>query len=330
MGRRLSPEEIAERAQSHIERVESPEWTYIKPLSDAADSWLDFTTNPEGRYRLGLDEIDIMTRGFGRGELVFITGKPFSGKTQVVLNAIANNPEARTLIYTLDEPRELVFAKLAALTTGINSDELERRVRAGDAFAVDAVRKVAIERIPSLFIVDDSLTLGQMTDAKNEATIAWGAPPDLVVIDYLELLPGEGVDQKAQGLKRWCKNADVPVICLHQASRGSSERGKPGGMDAMRFGGTAEATFVIEVFRKREDEDLDPHERRYHQDTVTINLAKCKRPPGKVGMHDFHMDEETGLITSNAPMVQPRPRTVKGKPQRNWAERALSDQLGVT
>jgi replicative DNA helicase len=303
----LSSEELEARLEALNGESSGPAFQFIEPLDQAAESWIDYTTNPEGRFRLGLDEIDIMTRGFGRGELIFVTGKVQSGKTQLVLNAIANNPKSRTLIFTIDEPSELVFTKLAALASGISSEEMEARVKAGDMHYTDLVRHIAPEELPNVFIVDRQLTLGQMLDAKAEAESAWGAPADLVIVDYLELLPGDSVDAQAQGLKKWAKEADVPVLCLHQASRSGSDRGKPGGMDVMRYGGTAEAIMVLEVFRKREDEDLDAHELRRHQDTVTINLCKNKRPPGKIGMVDFHMEEATGRISSlNEPARPPK------------------------
>jgi hypothetical protein len=134
------------------------------------------------------------------------------------------------------------------------------------------------------------------------------------VFDYLELLPGDdgsdGVVAKAQAVKRWTKNANVPVICLHQASRSSGARGQAAGLNAMRYGGESEAIFVIEAFRKREDESMDDFDRRRHANTLSINLAKNKRPPSKVGMFDVFMDPATGAVRS----LQPDDMVVTGVP----------------
>ena len=72
-------------------------------------------------------------------------------------------------------------------------------------------------------------------------------------------------------------------------------------MSGLRYGGETEAIFVVEVYRKREDTDLDESERAYHENTVTVNVAKNKRPPCRVGEHDLFIDGKTGRIRSIMP-----------------------------
>jgi replicative DNA helicase len=164
----------------------------------------------------------------------------------------------------------------------------------------------------------------QMTDALNEAQEYWGDTADMAMVDYLELIPGgddaQGVVAKAQEMKRWTKNADIPVICLHQASRSSGNRGQAAGMNAMRYGGESEAIFVIEAFRKREDESLDDWERRRHANTISVNLVKNKRPPSKVGIFDAHLDPATGLIRA----LQPDDMVVVGVPMQTAAQAVMA------
>ena len=304
----LSPEDIRARIQARqagdvaaTEAVAEQSYQYVRPFSTAADGLIEFVQNPEGRFYLGLHNVDAMTRGFGRGELAYITGRAHSGKTQVVMNAINNNPEAKILFFTPDEVSELILAKLVALRHGLNSEFVEERIKAKDKEVVDLVRRTASVDFRNLIVIDDSLTTSQMARALDEARDYWGTHGDAVIIDFLELVPGEGdvagVTAKSQAIKRWTKQAQLPVICLHQASRSSGDRGKAAGMGAMRYGGETEGLFVIEVFRQRENEDLEGWEREFHQDTVTINVDKNKRPPCKTGQVDYHMDPETGLIS---------------------------------
>lgn len=278
-------------------------YTYVKPLTDAAANYVELTQNPTGRFMLGIPEVDAKTRGFGKGELAYVCGRAHAGKTQVVLNALVHNPDARILWFTPDEVAELILVKLVALAHGIDAEEIERRVKDKDPYTVDLVQRVAAEEFKNLIVVDSSLTLAQMFDALTEAREMWGQDADVVVVDFLELIPGdgdgtEGVQAKSQGMKRWCKNANVPVICLHQSSRSSAPRGQAAGMSGMRYGGENDAIFVIEVYRKREDESSDDFERRRHEDTVTVNVCKNKRPPCHVGEVDLYLDPLVGRIRS--------------------------------
>jgi replicative DNA helicase len=294
---------IANRRKNSIkETTEEAErkYQYVRPFTTAADGLIDYAQNPEGRFMLGMRDIDAMTRGFGRGELIYVTGRAHSGKTQVVLNAISNNPTKRVLLFTPDEVSELVLSKLVSMHYGISAEDVEAEIKKGNQQTVDMVRKAAAHDFKNLLVIDDSLTLGQMARAYDEAVDFWGGPADLVVVDFLELIPGEdgadGVVAKSQALKRWTKQANVPVLCLHQASRSSGSRGQSAGMNAMRYGGETEAIMVLEVYRKLEDESLDEFDRKRHANSLTVNLCKNKRPPSKKGEVDLYMDPENGQI----------------------------------
>lgn len=296
MAELLSAEEI----EARIKGLPAP-YAYVRPLAEAAESYIDFTQNPTGRFMLGIPEVDAMTRGFGKGELAYVTGRAHAGKTQVVLNALVHNPKARILWFTPDEVAELILVKLVALAHGVDAEEIEYLVKNKDAETVELVRHVAAEQFRNLVIVDASLSFSQMWDALVEARKFWGADADAVVVDFLELLLGdgegtEGVQAKSQAMKRWTKNANVPVVCLHQASRGSAPRGQAGGMGSMRYGGENDAIFVLEVYRKREDDSLEDRERSRHENTVTVNVCKNKRPPCHVGEVDLYLDPTVGRI----------------------------------
>jgi hypothetical protein len=86
------------------------------------------------------------------------------------------------------------------------------------------------------------------------------------------------------------------MFCVHQPKRTGANRGQTIGMDDMANAGETEATYVLGVYRKREDEWLEMDERRRMWNTVSVNISKNKRPPCKVGSFDFHLEERTGLI----------------------------------
>lgn len=304
----LTDEEIAARIEAARNQAAPTKtlYRYVRPLTEAAESLIEYVTNPEGRFYLGLAEIDMAIRGFGRGELAYVTGRAHSGKTQLILNGINNNADKRILFFTPDEPKELVLSKLVSLWAGVNAEEVEEGIRQQDKRTLDLVRSAASERFPNLYVIDDALTLGQMADALKEAEDSWGDRAELAVIDFLELVPGESddrqaVEHKSQALKRWVKDCNVPTLCLHQASRGSGGHGQALGMDALRYGGENDAIYVLAVWRKKDDPSLDAWQRQQHETTITVGVVKNKRPPCRRPTHDFWFDPLTGRICDAPP-----------------------------
>ena len=99
------------------------------------DNLIGFIRNPSERWYLGYPEIDLATRGVGRGEVLMVVGRSHTGKSQMLLNGIVtnlvNNPEAHVVIFSLDEPRELVAMKLFCLLHARSSTDVEESIKAG-------------------------------------------------------------------------------------------------------------------------------------------------------------------------------------------------------
>lgn len=307
-----------------VERV-ATRYRYVRPFAASADALIDYLQNPEGRFMLGLREIDVMTRGFGRGELCYITGFAHSGKTQLFLTGLVNNRHRPVVLFTLDEPSELVLAKLVSLRKGWNFEWVEAEIKAENKDVIRQVRDVAATDFANLVVVDESLSLGQMADAMKEAEDFLQRKVDAVGIDYLDLLrDGDDTEGKSQAVKRWTKDHDVATICVHQGGKGESAKGQPITLATMRFGGHAEAIFVLGCRRKRDDESLDEWERTQHADTISVSVVKNKRPPSKRGEHDYLLDPESGLIH---PRPEPAPTGVAAAVKvRQEARYGLQDE----
>lgn len=293
----------AER-DAEVEQEAAKRYRYVRPLTEAADSLIEYLQNADGRIMTGLREIDVMTRGFGAGELVYIIGYSHSGKTQLMLTTILHNRDKPIVFFTADEPAELVLTKLIAMRTRSNAERMEERVKAGDPDACDRIRRIARHDFSNLIIVDQSMSLSDMSTAVEEAQDYWQAPVAAVGFDYLELLRSDTpeVERKSQEFKAWAMSQSFPSLVLHQGSRGNSAGGQKLTMRSGKFGGEQEAIFLIGVRRARDnDEGCSPLE----VDTVDISLLKCKRPPSKIGEHRYYMEPSSGLIL---PMeAQPEP-----------------------
>jgi len=292
------------------------------PLAEAADSFVRWAQSPQDRVHLGINQIDKELRGIAPGEIAMMLGFAHGGKTLLLLHTLRNNRDKHIAMFIPDEPRQLVLTKLACMHHGIDARELEARVAADDKEAIDLLRRTAEEDFPHLAVFDQPLTSSDMERAYNEVCDVWGQVPELVVVDYLDLVEaGETVPDKATFLKGFGRRHDIPMLVLHQTSRTAGADGKKMTMSSGSYGGEQQATSIIGVRRKKYQiaaeineliEKLDRshseraqdrldylrHEARIHEHTVTVSLLKNKRPAGQlVDDIDFELDPRTGRLT---------------------------------
>jgi hypothetical protein len=295
----------------------APVFEHVRPLSDARKRFVR-EAQSNRRLMLGWDVFDREMRGVSPGHLMMLTGYSHSGKTLVALNILHANRTKRIALFTPDEPAPLVLTKLASMVFGIPARQLEEQVRDADHTALRMLDEV-VEEFPNLLIFDRPLTPKLMRQSYTEACEHWGDVGDLAVIDYLDLVrAGESVVTKADAIKAFGTEHDVPLMVLHQTSRSAGTNGRPMRIDSGNFGGETWATFQLGIWRKRnaivgelyelaqrtQDEwvrwrtEYLRAELPRHEYTLTVNLNKNKRPGGRLieeGV-DFELSLDTGHL----------------------------------
>lgn len=297
------------------------EYRMYTPLAEAADSFVRWAQSPQERVHLGITRIDQELRGIAPGEVCMMLGFAHGGKTLLLLHALRNNRDKHIAMFIPDEPRQLVLTKLTCIHHNIDARELERRVAQDDQEAINLLRSTAEEHFPNLAVFDQPLTSSDMERAYGEVCDVWGQAPDLVVVDYLDLVEaGETVPDKATFLKGFGRRHDIPMLVLHQTSRTAGADGAKLTMSSGSYGGEQQATSIIGVRRKkyqiaaeinelieklershseRAQDRLDylRLEQKIHEHTVTVSLLKNKRPAGQlVDDIDFELDQATGRL----------------------------------
>lgn len=293
-----------------------------RPLSEAADEFVRWAQTPEQRVLLGIPDLDAEMRGIAPGEMALIIGYSHSGKTLTLLEILKNNRDKRVVYFCPDEPRPLTLVKLTCVLHGLRARELEQRIQNDEQGAVDLLRRTADSDYPHLAVLDQSVGLADMERALGEVTDHWGASPQLVVFDYLELLKsGQGdVPTQAGELKAWGRRHDLPLLVLHQTSRSSGAEGRRLTMSSGAYGGEQQATHIIGVRRKlfeveaRVNELQEKFDRtgsektadeletakymaKVHAYTLTVSLLKNKRPDAsRLPEIDYEIEKGTGRI----------------------------------
>jgi replicative DNA helicase len=219
---------------------------HLSPVSELAPGALEMIQRlyeAEGEVtgvETGFEDLDRLTTGFHKSDLVILAARPAMGKTALALNAIwhaASEKNMPVAIFSLEMSKEQLVQRLISQTTRIPAQGL----RSGNVRAEDwpkLVRGVAqVSRAP--IWIDDTagVTLMEMR-AKvrrllSQLKVRGEASLSLVVVDYLQLMVSQGgrsenrqqeIAEISRGLKILARDLDVPVLAIAQLSRAVEQR----------------------------------------------------------------------------------------------------------
>jgi replicative DNA helicase len=219
---------------------------HLAPIKDLAPGTLEMIQRlyeQEGEVtgvETGFEDLDRLTTGFHKSDLVVLAARPAMGKTAMALNAIwhaSGEKKMPVAIFSLEMSKEQLVQRLISQTTRIPAQAL----RSGNVKAEDwpkLVRGVAeVARAP--IWIDDTagVTLmeirAKVRRLASQLNATGEKPLSLVVIDYLQLMIGQGNRQEnrqqeiadiSRGLKVLARDLDVPVLAIAQLSRAVEAR----------------------------------------------------------------------------------------------------------
>src|SRR5580692_7330347 len=218
-------------------------------------------------------DLDEMTSGLQRADLVIIAGRPSMGKTAFAMN-IAENAAIEDKqvvgVFSLEMSREALLLRLLCSQAKVDA----HKMRTGSLWQ-DDTRKVvrAMEQLAHAPIfIDDTpgISLSEMRAKARRLKQSQGRL-DLIIVDYLQLMSGGGkrfenrtqeVSAISRGLKALAKELSVPVIALSQLSRAPESRGgdhRPQLADLRESGSIEQdADLVMFIFREEVYQQDDP------------------------------------------------------------------------
>ncbi|WP_339322814.1 replicative DNA helicase [Paenibacillus sp. FSL W8-0194] len=238
----------------------------------------------------GFVDLDKMTNGFQRSDLIIVAARPSVGKTAFALN-IAQNVAVRAketvAIFSLEmSAPQLVNRMICAeanldanlMRTGdFKTDEDWAKLTMGIASLAEA--EIYIDDTPGITVADIRSKCRRLKKEKGLG---------MIVIDYLQLIQGRGkpgenrqqeVSEISRTLKQIARELSVPVIALSQLSRGVEQRqDKRPMMSDLRESGSIEQDADIVAFLYRDD--------YYNQETEKKNIIEiiiAKQRNGPVG-----------------------------------------------
>ena len=213
-------------------------------------------------------DLDAITQGLQRSDLIIVAGRPAMGKTSIVLNIAKNVAQLHQLpvcVFSLEMSKEQLTYRLLSTEVGIESGRLRTGRLQQEEWPLLGQGINTLGQLP-LFI-DDKPNSGvlEMRSLCRRLMAEQGKELGLIVIDYLQLMEGTTPDNRVQelsritrGLKGMARELNVPVIALSQLSRGVESRtNKRPMLSDLRESGSIEqdADLVLMIYR---DEYYNP------------------------------------------------------------------------
>lgn len=238
----------------------------------------------------GFVDLDKMTSGFQRNDLIIVAARPSVGKTAFALN-IAQNVAVRAnetvAIFSLEMSAAQLVQRMICAEANLDANVMRNGEFKGDddwskltmGIAALSEAEIYIDDTPGVTVADIRAKCRRLKKEKGLG---------MIVIDYLQLIQGRGksgenrqqeVSEISRTLKQIARELDVPVIALSQLSRGVEQRqDKRPMMSDLRESGSIEQDADIVAFLYRDD--------YYNQETEKKNIIEiiiAKQRNGPVG-----------------------------------------------
>jgi replicative DNA helicase len=246
--------------------------------------------------RTGWKDLDNMTAGLQRSDLIILAARPAMGKTTLVTNLaynIATVAKLPVLFFSLEMSKEQLVDRMLADASGVDAWNIRTGNLSDDDFSKLSEAMGEMSEAP--IYLDDSPGLTVMEMRTKARRAAHEAPLGVIIVDYLQLMEGSGKDRGnrvqevseiSRGLKLIARELNVPVIALSQLSRSVESRSPqiPQLAD-LRESGSIEQDADIVMFIYREAYYNPETERENITDLI---IAKHRNGPvGKVELY-FH------------------------------------------
>lgn len=246
--------------------------------------------------RTGYRDLDNMTAGLQRSDLIVLAARPAMGKTTLVTNLaynVASIAKQPVLFFSLEMSKEQLVDRMLADASGVDAWNIRTGNLSDDDFGKLSEAMGELAEAP--IYIDDTpgMTVLEMRTKARRANHEH--PLGLIVIDYLQLMQGAGrsdgnrvqeVSEISRGLKLIARELNVPVIALSQLSRSVESRSPQiPQLSDLRESGSIEQDADIVMFIYREAYYNPETERENITDLI---IAKHRNgPTGKIELY-FH------------------------------------------
>lgn len=265
---------------------------YINPLLTKAVDRIDELAGSDGGLTgvsTGYKDLDEMTSGWQKSDLVIVAGRPSMGKTAFAMNLVEHavlHGDKPVLVFSLEMPAESLIFRMLSSIGRIDQSKL-RTGQLSDEDWPGFNTAVAKLKDRPLFI-DDSAGVSPMEmRSRARRIVREHGNLGMIVVDYLQLMQIKGTSENrvneiseiSRSLKLLAREFQCPVIALSQLNRGLEQRpNKRPVMSDLRESGAIEQDADVITFIYRDEV--------YNEDTPDKGVAEViigKQRNGPIG-----------------------------------------------
>ncbi|MEO1791411.1 MAG: replicative DNA helicase [Cyanobacteria bacterium J06629_19] len=232
-------EEVLDQSEQSLFGItqERPTQGLTKTSDILTDTFTDIEQRSLGMVLPGLScgfyDLDAMTQGFQRSDLIITAARPAMGKTSFVLNVarnIADTHKQPVAIFSLEMSKQQLIYRLLSSEAKIESGRLRTGRIAQHEWGPMGHAINTLSELP--IFIDDTPGIG-VTEIRSKARRLQaenGGSLGLILIDYFQLRAGSGdnrvqeLSKMTRSLKGLARELNVPIITLSQLSRGVESR----------------------------------------------------------------------------------------------------------
>lgn len=301
---------VIQDAELSLEQaVERVEQTMFKALSDGSESRTQHIKQAASEYYdqvmsvqrgdndylgipTGFKDLDAITKGAQRGQLIYIAGRPGMGKTALALNFAVHAAKLgqRVFIWSGEMNIRENMARLVAAETAIDTQRLQLGNMTQDE--ISRFTEASLKRLPDWKLwIDDTagISVQRLHAMLTRHAMLYGL--DMVVVDYVGLLKAnkanrtEEMGEISRSLKRIAMDLNVPTYVAAQLNRGCEDRqDKRPMLRDLRDSGDLEQDANVVMFLYR---DVVYNPNTDNPDLSEIIIAKNRNGPTGTAMLKF-------------------------------------------
>ncbi|PLX89854.1 MAG: replicative DNA helicase [Desulfuromonas sp.] len=248
----------------------------------------------------GFQDIDTMTSGLQKGDLIIVAGRPSMGKTAFCLNlvehaAIRVAKPIPAAVFSLEMSKEQLVQRLLCSVARIEASRVRNGRLAQSEFPTLVMAAGVISEAPIYIDDTPAITVLELR-AKARRLKAEVKDLGLIVVDYLQLMQGsraassenrqQEISEISRSLKALAKELDVPVIALSQLNRSLESRtDKRPALADLRESGAIEQDADVIMFLYRESVYCDACRKRDnscdkdHERKAEVIIGKQRNGP---------------------------------------------------
>ncbi len=237
---RSTPAELLDNAEHRVFQVaqlkRTEEFTRLKELIWPTMERIEQLQAGHGAVTgvpTGFVDLDRLTAGFQKSDLVIVAARPSMGKTAFILNVVQHAAIEHTLgvaIFSLEMSKDALVQRLLCSEGLVDAQRLRRGQLRDDDYPKLARAAGLLGTAP--IWIDDSAMLTPLAMRSKARRLKAEHDIGMVVVDYLQLMQGpteaesrqQEISYISRSLKALAKELGLPVVALSQLSRAPDQR----------------------------------------------------------------------------------------------------------